>query len=80
MMQRSDAYFVSCLVCYLLMVVFNGFWLKLIHGDVLQVGFVLMLLLPVVWAPLGRWVGVEPLWSSWRNTVNDRPVREVEDV
>ena len=72
-MQRSDAYFVGCLVGYLLMVVLNGFWLKLMHGDVVQMGFVLMLLLPLVCPPLGVWVGVEPLWSSWRNTVNMSP-------
>jgi hypothetical protein len=79
-MQRSDAYFISCMVGYLVVIVLTGFVFRAVPSEVLQLCFMLVLLLPLVWPRMGRWVGVEPLWSSWRKSVSDVPAKGDEDV
>lgn len=63
-MQRSDAYFLSTAVVFLVVCTVNGFWVRAVPAEALQMGFMLVLLLPLVWPQLGRWVGVDPLWSG----------------
>lgn len=63
-MSRSDTYFLSWSVAFLVLCVLNGFWLQAVPGEMLQFGFVLILLLPLIWPRMGRWVGVDPLWKQ----------------
>lgn len=65
-MNRSDSYFLTSIVGLLVFSTLNGLWMGAVPAEWLQVGFLGVLLTPLVWPMFGRWVGVEPLWSAWR--------------
>jgi len=74
-MRRSDAYFLTSSIVFLVICAVNGLWLRALPGEALQMGFVAVLLVPLLWPRVGRWVGVDTLWRIWSREAGRRAMK-----